>query len=380
MRGYALAEFAPEAEVSPLATARIAIVHPWIIHVRGGEKVFFELARMLPSADLFALRFDAKALPADVRGRGVQGSFLQREPMRRVPYRTLLPLLAHAAESLNLKDYDIVISSSSGWTHGVIVGDHCRHVSYMHSPPRYLWSEDVSSIAGRAGQVLLTPLLHRLRMWDQLASDRVADFVANSATTRTKILCRYRREAEIIHPSVELHRFTEARFSREPYVLALGELVPYKRFDLAIEACRRAKLPLVIVGDGPERARLERQAEGADVTFAGRVSDREVVRHIAAARVFLHPGVEDFGITTVEALAAGTPVVGSAQGGTNEIVAPGCGDVVREQDPDSYAEALVRIHGAPIDRDVLRARAADFSSDAFRIRMIDLLVRATGAG
>lgn len=353
---------------------RAAVVHYWVVTVRGGERVFFELARCLPDADLYTFHHDPALLPFDLRSRGVRPSLLQRRPFAWFPHRSLLPLLPAAAWSIDVRDHDPVVVSSTGWTHGVRVGDGARLVCYMHSPPRYLYHEAAPTPAAH----LARPILGPLRRWDQTKAARVTTFIANSETTRRRIGERYRRDAVVIPPPIDTSRFLAARIAtRGDYVVAAGELVPYKRFDLAITACRAAGLRLVVVGDGPERHRLERLAEGAEVTFLGRVDNPTYVEIVAGAGAYVLPGVEDFGMATVEAMAAGVPVVGAAAGGTAEIVKPGTGLLVEGTEPREWGRTLESALSGHFDPAVLAARAAEYDVQVFHDRIRAELQRST---
>lgn len=351
---------------------RIAVVHPWLVEVRGGEKVFFEIARALPEADLFILLARKDRLPPDLRPRLRGTSFLQLAPKRL--FRATLPLLPVAAGRMRLEQYDLVVSSSSGWSHGVRVGEQTVHVSYVHSPPRYLWWERSPTLAGRLAGPLLGPLRGWLRRWDARAAAGPDLMLANSQLTAERIRRYYHREAHVLSPPVEVERFLGTPWAPQGYAISVGELVGYKRVDRAIEACHRAGVPLRIVGDGPQRAALEGLAADRDVRFLGRIPDRELERELAGASVYVHAGIEDFGITTVEAMAAGVPVAGINAGGTAEIAGHGPVELA-EPDVESLAAAIRRCLDAPdahSDREAARA----FSGEAFRAGLFDALVRA----
>jgi glycosyltransferase involved in cell wall biosynthesis len=297
---------------------RIAIVHYWLLNMRGGEKVVESLCRLLPEADLFTLFYDPNRVSRTIRSRVVHTSFLQ--PLRR-QYRSLLPLMPMALENFDLSDYDLVISSESGPAKGVIVRSDARHVCYCHTPMRYLWElypahrkEWTRSFVKRA---LLTPLTHYLRLWDYASAARVDEFVANSENTRRRIHRSFRREAMVIHPPVEVDSF----YWKPPsdYHLVVSELVPYKRIDAAIRVFSRSGRRLRIVGDGPEFKALKRIA-APNVEFCGRVGDQELRELYARCLALVMPGEEDFGIAAVEALASGKPVVALGKGGVTEAV------------------------------------------------------------
>jgi len=349
-------------------------VHPWVLRARGAERVFFEIARTFPEADLFLLHRTPEAIPADLRGRVRATSFLDRGAFRALPYRWLLPFLPLAAESLPLRDYDLVLSSSYGWAHGVVTGDSARHVSYMHSPPRHVWGEDAG--VGHRVRPALNIALHYGRMWDERAASRVDEFIANSSVTARRIQKRYRRDASVIYPPVDVQRFRHVRRDPRGYLLAVGELVRYKRFDLAVEAARRSARRLVIVGDGPERAHLERAAGDADVRFAGRVSDAQLETLMGGASALVHPGVEDFGIVMVEALAAGLPVIANAEGGATEILGCGPGVLVHDLDAEAFADAFVSVERRRFDEGAARDRAARFGIARFRAELCSHLGEA----
>ena len=300
------------------ARVRVAIVHYWLLGMRGGEKVLEAMCRMLPEADLFTLFYDPAQVSETIRSRRVTASYLN--PLRRF-HRSLLPFMPSALESFDLRGYDLIISSESGPAKGVLAPSVAKHVCYCHTPMRYLWelypaylNEWTASAWKRA---LMRPMARNLRLWDFASAARVDFFAANSENVRRRIWKTYRRTAEVIHPPVAAETF----FHRpaEDYFLAVSELVPYKRLDYAVRAFARNGRRLRIAGDGPEYRRLKQQAAG-NVEFCGRVSDAELRELYTRCRAFLLPGEEDFGISTVEALASGKPVIALARGGALETV------------------------------------------------------------
>src|SRR5262252_5748195 len=301
---------------------RAAIVHYWLLNRRGGEKVLDALCRLLPDADIFTLFCDPAALSEEVRRHRVTASFLN--PLRRA-HRSLLPLMPMALESFDLRGYDLVVSSESGPAKGVITSANTAHVCYCHTPMRYLWelypayrNEWTQSRWKRAA---MTPVANYLRLWDYASAARVDQFVANSENVRRRIWKTYRREAEVVHPPVDVDSF----YYGEPadYFLIVSELVAYKRIDAAVRAFSKNGRKLRIVGDGPEYRALRGEAAG-NVEFTGRVRDAEMREHYARCRAFVMPGEEDFGMTAVEALASGKPVIALGRGGALESVP--CGD------------------------------------------------------
>jgi glycosyltransferase involved in cell wall biosynthesis len=297
---------------------RVAIVHYWLLNMRGGEKVVEALCGLLPEADIFTLFYEPDRVSPAIRSHRVRASFLQ--PFRK-HYRSLLPLMPMALESFDLRGYDLVVSSESGPAKGVILSSATRHVCYCHTPMRYLWdlypayrNEWVRSGLKRA---VMTPLANYLRLWDYATAARVDDFVANSANVRRRIWKTYRRQSSVIHPPVAVEQFYWK--PPEDYYLIVSELVAYKRLDTAVRAFAKNGRKLRIVGDGPEFRSLRRMAT-PNVEFCGRSSDQDLRELYARCRAFLMPGEEDFGITAVEALSSGKPVIALGQGGAVETV------------------------------------------------------------
>jgi glycosyltransferase involved in cell wall biosynthesis len=344
-------------------------VHPWVVEQRGGERVFFEMARMWPSADLFVLFHREGAIPADLSPR-LRTSFLQRLPLPREGYRATLPLLPRAVESLDLSSYDLVISSSSGWAHGVATEADAVHVSYVHSPPRYLWGLPAPTTSGRVAQRVLSPVFDRLRDWDRRAMQRPTRVLANSRTTAGRIHATYGREATVLFPPVDVQHFRALSRQPDGTVVYIGELVPYKRVDRVVRACMMLGVPLRVVGDGPELKALKELAAGADVEFVGRVSEDERDRQLTRASVLAFGGIEDFGIIFVEAMAAGLPIAGIRDGGLAEIAADGGAAFAKEASAEGLAGAIERCLAHP--EEIAAAElACRFDTPVFRRALIE---------
>jgi len=303
---------------SGILLMRVAIVHYWLLNMRGGEKVVEALCRLLPEADLFTLFYDPARVSETIRSRRVQASFLQ--PFRK-HYRSMLPLMPMALESLDLRGYDLVISSESGPAKGVVIPSTARHVCYCHTPMRYLWDLYPAYrnewTRSRFKRALITPFANYLRLWDYASAARVDEFVANSENVRRRIWKTYRRESMVVNPPVAVETFYNR--PSEDYYLIVSELVAYKRLDSAIRAFVRNGRKLRVAGDGPEFRSLKRAA-AANIEFCGRVPDEDLRGLYARCRAFLMPGEEDFGITAVEALASGKPVIALGRGGVLESV------------------------------------------------------------
>ncbi|HSB21610.1 MAG TPA: glycosyltransferase family 4 protein [Burkholderiaceae bacterium] len=360
---------------------KVAIVHDWLSTYAGSERVLEQLLAVYPSADLFAV---VDALPEDERaflhGRRPQTTFIQKLPGARGRFRAWLPLMPLAMEQLRLENYDIVISSNHAFAKGVLTGPDQLHVAYMHSPMRWAWdlqhqylteSGLTSGLKGRLAGPAVRLLLHYLRGWDQRSANGVDCFVANSHFIARRIRKAYRREAEVIHPPVDVERFA-LQHDKDDYYLSASRLVPYKRVPLIVEAF--AGMPehrLVVIGDGPDAARLPR-ALPPNVRWLGHQSAEQLVDWMQRARAFVFAAEEDFGIAPVEAQACGTPVIAYGRGGVLETVredsrAP-TGLFFEEQSAAAIRDAVRRFEcrRAAFVPEACRAHAESFSVARFR--------------
>jgi len=375
-------------EESQLHQLRIAIVHYWFASRRGGELTVEAIAELFPQADIFALVADKDVLGPSLRGRHITTSFIQRIPFSSKIHRYLLPLYPLATEQFDLTKYDVVISSESGPAKGVITRADTLHICYCHTPMRYLWDmyHDYRnrSADGRLKKFVFTASAHYLRQWDLASAARVDAFVANSKNVANRIRKHYRREAVVIHPPV--HTDVElAGTDVEDFYLCVGQLVDYKRIDLAIQACTMLGRKLVIIGDGEEYKRLRKMA-GPMVTFLGSLPWQELHSHYDRCRALLFPGEEDFGIVQVEAQAHGRPVIAFGRGGALECVDgfyPGTsgpenstGVFFAEQSPDSLIEAIRTFEGveSSFNCNLIRLRAKRFDVSRFKAKMHEFVV------
>ena len=353
-----------------MSSRRAAVlVHDWLTVMRGGEKVLEALGELFPDAPIYTLfHFSGSVSPA-IERHPIHTSSLQRAPALRRYYRYYLPLFPHAIERLRLPETDLVVSSSHCVAKGVIPPRGARHVCYCHTPVRYAWDQQGVYFPDDSGLVARSRsrLLARLRRWDAATADRVDVFLANSSFVAERIRRYYGREAAVVAPPVDVDFFTPGPGAREDFALCVSALSPYKRIDVAIDACARLGIELRVVGEGPERKQLERRA-GAGAKFLGHV-DAETLRALyQGASCFVQPGVEDFGIASVEALACGCPVVACEVGGVRDIVESGRNG--RLYDPgggvSAAAEAIDTARSARFDAGMLRRSAAHFSADHFR--------------
>lgn len=370
----------PLASPQPLPRKRklrVALVHDWLTGMRGGEKVLEALASLFPGAPIYTLfHFRGSVSPA-LESHPIHTSFLQKAPGIRGNYRRYLPLFPVAIEELDLTGYDLVVSSSHCVAKGVIPSPDAFHVCYCHTPMRYAWDQEHAYFPRRTGAVarMRSLALTGLRAWDVSSAARVNLFVANSSFVERRIRSYYGREAEVLHPPVDVAFFTPGAARDEGgYCLMVSALAPYKRVELAIAACDRLGIELRIVGDGPERGNLEALA-GPKTRFLGNVEPRRLRELYRGARLFLQPGVEDFGIACVEALACGAPVVAVAKGGVLDIVDEGRHGLLYPDwgGPSDLAETIDKALGMEFNESDLRSRAESFAEDRFTARLRALL-------
>ncbi len=354
---------------------KIAIVHEWLVTHAGSEKVVEQILNIYPHAHLYSL---VDFLPPEqrdfIQNKSVTTSFIQDLPFAKRAFRNYLPLMPLAVEQFDLSDYDLIISSHHAVAKGVITRPDQLHISYVHTPLRYGW-ELQHQYLRQAGlttgikSTLTRAMLHYLRLWDVSSANRVDRYVANSRYVARRIDKTYRRPAEVIYPPVDTQRF-RADAVREDFYLTVSRFVPYKRIDLTIAAFNQLGLPLVIIGDGDSRQAMQQMAQG-NIRFLGRQPDSVVADYMQRCRGFIFPPEEDFGITPVEAQAAGAPVIAYAKGGQAETVINGeTGLLFANQTPESLVQSVKQMHGqiGQFEPRVLRQNAKRFSIDRFKQR------------
>lgn len=352
------------------------MVHDWLVTYRGGEKVLEAILDLYPDADLFTLLHAPGALPASIESRTIRTSFLDRVPGIHRRYRYFLPLMPAAIQSLDLSGYERVVSSSHCVAKGVRIAPGALHLAYVHAPMRYMWDrfEDYfgpgrSSALARGVARAVRPHLQR---WDRESSGRVHRLVANSANVAAKIERFWGRHASVVHPPVELERFASGPLPSGPgeYFLWVGAFAPYKRVDLVLEAFRQLGLPLWIAGSGQDEARV-RAAAGPTVRLLGQVTDAELPELYRHARALVFAADEDFGITPLESLATGRPVIALGRGGALETVTAETGVFFPEQTAASLADAVRAFEAreSSFNPAQARARASSFSPEAFRLAL-----------
>lgn len=367
-------------------STRIAIVHDWLTNLGGAERVVAAMLDAFPDADLFTSVYNPDRLDL-FRGREVRTTFLQHIPLAKKKHQLFSSMRRLAFEQLDLSEYDVVISSTTAEAKGVITGERTKHISYMHTPTRYFWSH-YDQYLESPGFGILDPLARwqlrrtivRAREWDYAAAQRPDIVLANSKHVQKRIKKYYNRDSAVVYPIVDVERFTKAhprpQLAPQRYALVISRLVPYKRIDIAVEAAKRAQFPIVVIGTGPQESMLRKLA-GADAIFLGEAPDAEVEAYLQHADVFLFPGEEDFGITPVESMAAGTPVIAYAKGGVLETLTPEFGMFVSNQSSEGFADALSIFNSDRYSVDELQKHAQAFSKKIFIQKFKDVVEQAT---
>jgi glycosyltransferase involved in cell wall biosynthesis len=356
---------------------KTAVVHDYFTQMGGAEKVAEELFCMLPGSSLYATVAIANCIPPRLENVTVNTSWMQRLPDIERLYRFYFLLYPFAVSSLDLTKYDLVVSSSSSYAKGVKTCRDSVHVCYCHTPMRWAWNYEEYARRDSLGtlhRIVLPPLMRWLKNWDQEASRQPDHFVANSRVVAERILKAYDRSAEVIHPPIDVNRFHPSS-RREGYYITLARLVSYKRIDLAVQTCTERGKRLIVIGDGPDRRRLERLA-GPSVTFVGRATDHEVERYISGCDALLFPGEEDFGMSPLEVAASGKPTVAYAAGGALETIKDGVtGLFFYEQTVDQLGDAISRCEKWEWEPNTLRKHAEGFGIPVFQDRFNSFLKR-----
>ncbi len=352
---------------------KVALVHFWLVGMRGGEKVLESLCGMYPQADIFTHVLDKNSLSPLLQQKNIYTTFIQKLPFAQKHYQKYLPLMPLALEQLDLSNYDLVISSESGPAKGVLTHTDATHICYCHSPMRYLWDlyHNYLNNASLPVRTAMRLCFHRLRQWDVLSAQRVDNFVANSNTVARRIKKHWNRNANIVNPPVIIDNYPLSTQPRQPFYLCVGQLVGYKRVDLAVRACTRLNLPLIVVGDGEEYKKLHSIA-GNSVQFLGRTSSKRIIELYSTCKALLFPGEEDFGMVPVEAMATGAPVIAFGKGGATEtVINEQTGLFFEEQNEESLCDAMTRfevIH-SNFDSKTIHEHTLQFNEANFRKKM-----------
>ncbi|MEK7659455.1 MAG: glycosyltransferase [Patescibacteria group bacterium] len=351
---------------------RIALVYDYLTQFGGGERVLKALGEMFPEAPIFTLIYDGKGTGGAFKGREINVSFLQKIPGAKKFFRAFIWLMPLAVEQFNLSDFDLVISISHSFGKGIITKPSAKHICYCLTPTRYLWHD-----AGLPFKPISQFILAYLRIWDFEAAQRPDYFIASSENVRQRIKKYYNRESGVIYPPVETNKFyISGEFKN--YFLMVGRMVPYKRFDIVVEAF--SKIPqekLVIIGDGPEYKKIKiknQKLKNENVKFLGRVSDSELAKYYAGSKALIFPQEDDFGIVAVEAMASGRPLIAFRSGGALETVMEGrTGLFFDKQTADSLLEAVQKFNDKEFNPEKIRKRAQDFNQEIFKKKIREFI-------
>jgi glycosyltransferase involved in cell wall biosynthesis len=357
---------------------KLALVHDWLNQRGGAEDVLDVLHTLYPESPIFTAIYDPDAMPQAYQAWDIRTAWLDHAPKIHQRHQPYLPLYPLAWDTLNLSAFDVILSNKSGFCHGVRHGKNTLHVCYCLAPTRYVWSLD-SYIAregmSKSAQLALRPLVTLLKRWDYAAAQRVDHFLAISTEIRDRIKTYYQRDSTIIYPPVDTQRFQPAS-THEDYFLVVSRLIPYKRIDLAVQAATRLGVRLLVGGKGRDLDRL-REMAGETVEFLGYVPDDHLPDLMARCKAFLFPGLEDFGITPVQAQAAGRPVIAFAGGGALDTVIDGkTGVLFHETSVDALAHAMQRIDQITFESAALRQHALQFDTQVFSTQITTFVEQA----
>ena len=352
---------------------KVALAHDYLNQMGGAERVVLALHEMFPDAPLYTSIYDPQRVDAAFQSIDIRTSFMQKFPLVKKHHQPFLPFYPFAIERLDLRGYDLVLSSSSAFAKGIITRPETMHICYCHTPMRWCWNYDEyveREHLGKISRAILPFFISGLRVWDQTSSMRVDHFIANSPVVADRIRKYYRRDAVVIPPPVEVSRFTFDPTTRpEDYFLIVSRLMPYKRIDLAIEACNHLHLPLVIIGSGRDENRLKRLA-GPTIRFMGRLSDQDVLYYYSHCRALILPGEEDFGITPLEAQASGRPVIAYAAGGSlASVIDNVTGTFFYKQTVENLVEVLASFDERKFDPHTIYNHALEFDQPRFKRRI-----------
>ncbi len=356
---------------------KVALVHDYLNQMGGAERVVLAFHELFPNAPLYTSIYDPRRVDPAFQKIDIRTSFMQKMPLVKKHHQPFLPLYPFAMEQLDLRGFDLVLSSSSAFGKGVITKPETMHICYCHTPMRWCWNYDEyveREQLGKLSRSILPFLITGMRVWDQASAMRVDHFIANSPVVAQRIAKYYRRDAVVIPPPVEASRFIfDPTIQPEDYFLVVSRFMPYKRIDLAIQACNQLQLPLVIIGTGRDEPQLKKMA-GPTIRFLGGLSDAEVLHYYAHCRALLLPGEEDFGITPLEAQASGRPVIAYGAGGALASIIDGVtGAFFFKQTVESMTEVLSSFDERQYDPQIIRNHALEFDKPRFHRRILQFI-------
>lgn len=353
---------------------KIALVHDYLTQQGGAENVFKIFTEIFPNAPIYTFFYDYKKFQDILAGKKIYHSFLQKIPLIAKHYRWTLPLMPRITESFDFSSYDIVLSNTSAFAKGIITGNNTKHICYCHTPTRYLWIDSEEYVKelkyNNFIKRAIPPLLKNLRQWDKKAAGRVDKYLTNSLEVQKRIKKYYNRDSQVIYPPVNVDDYyLSNNVELDPakgYYLIGGRLVAYKRYDMAVKSFSRMGIKLKVFGDGPEEKKLKKMAR-SNIEFLGRTSEKQKRELMSKCIAFIHPQIEDFGITPVETMAAGRPVIAYGVGGVKESVIDGVtGEFFSEQTWESLAETVIKFKPEKFDPQKIKAQAEKFGVERFK--------------
>lgn len=355
---------------------KIAIIHDWLPYVGGAERALACMLELFPNATLYTSVYNRKKMGDYFKGVDIRTSFIDHLPFGKTKHSIYLNLMPYAFEQFDLRGYDVVLSSSTSCAKGVLTDAKTLHICYCNTPMRYAWDfyfDYLNKSNSIIRKVLIHFLMHKIRLWDVLSANRVDYFIANSHNVERRIWKHYRRAADVIYPPVSVKKNILSVPAEGSYYLVVSRLVSYKRVDLAVLAFNQLNLPLLIVGEGPEKKNLEKQAK-SNIRFVGRASDEEVAEYYQQCKAFIFPGEEDCGITPVEAQSYGKPVIAYGQGGALETVIDGVtGIFFREHTAEALMDAIKKVEEVSFDIHKIHQNALRFDADVFKTNLSQLI-------
>lgn len=355
---------------------KIAIIHDWLPYVGGAERALACMLELFPNATLYTSVYNRKKMGDYFKGVDIRTSFIDHLPFGKTKHSMYLNLMPYAFEQFDLRGYDVVLSSSTSCAKGVLTDAKTLHICYCNTPMRYAWDfyfDYLNKSNSIIRKVLIHFLMHKIRLWDVLSANRVDYFIANSHNVERRIRKHYRRAADVIYPPVSVQKNILSVPAEGSYYLVVSRLVSYKRVDLAVQAFNQLNLPLLVVGEGPEKKNLEKQAK-PNIRFVGRASDEEVAEYYQQCKAFIFPGEEDFGITPVEAQSYGKPVIAYGQGGALETVIDGVtGIFFREHTAEALVDAIKKAEEISFDIHKIHQNAMHFDVEVFKTNLSQLI-------
>ena len=351
---------------------KIALVHDYLVQYGGAERVLECFLELFPYAPVYTLIYDKETMHGVFEGKNIHTSYLQKIPFAQKQHRLFPPLMPSAIEQFDFSKYDIVLSDSSSYAKGIITNPETLHICYMHTPMRYAWDDCQKYTSDfsfpRLVRALVPFPMNYIRIWDKVSADRVDKFIANSNFVSKRIQKYYRKDSIVIHPPVNVDKFYVSHEVKD-YYLMVSRLIAYKRHDIAIQAFNKLKLPLKIIGRGPEMKRLKKMA-GPTIEFLGRVPDEELPKYYAQCKAFIFPQEEDFGIVAIEAMASGRPIIAYDGGDIPEhLEEEKMGIFFKHQTPQDIIEAIKKFQNKKFDSEYIRQKSLKFDREAFKAKI-----------